>query len=1134
MILYSKFSNERKENLCIRTDIVEENKVRFVRKSPANEAAKAHIANIFKAQGLLKALYQKQGAAFLPNSGVMNGEAIDFAYLSGESLTKKLDSDLICQPEAAEERLDLYQKQLDELADCEFAETEAFREVFGEAPQWMTGLPASSVSNIDMIPDNILIGEDGSQSVIDYEWTFDFAVPLCFIRWRMLHYYIQADIKRQWLNDRKYMEKSGFTAAQIEDFLKMEACFQEYVSGNSTPLRTLYPQMAPQAVSIGEILEHERNRDTGFWNLKFDNGEGFREKTMQVFSYEDGVHGDRTIHIDRSVKAVRIELGTVPCVFKIEEISTSMGLIFADDVKSNGRVIAPNMILFSTHQPWIEIRGWKSGATWMKLAFERWRVDSDVMGTVLNSMLTADHKVARLEGERQRLEDLVAQRTDITGSFMKTKGLKSYRFLRRKSRKSDPYQLLYPELQNDINQTFLQVDRVIYKKDECFIEGWTADKDLYRNTVTVVDEVWNVIDAQIFRLKRGDVAGELSLNPELSYGFAIHLPYQNIPSDGKVFVRTENARGFLRSPLQLETDEKKRRIMIQEDVDTDYDSWFRWHKPDEAELARQRQDHFAQNIKFSIVIPLYKTPEHFLRELVDSVIAQTYANWELVLSDASGEPSVIEPLLCELEQKDSRIKIVRNHRQLFISDNTNEAIKAATGDFIAFCDHDDLLAPDALYENAKAIREKPDTEVLYSDEDKINDLHQYLEPHFKPDFNFDLLNSQNYICHFFVAKRNIIEKVGLLNGEFDGSQDHDFILRCTEATSHIVHIPKILYHWRLSEGSTAQNPFSKMYCYENGRRAVQAHWDRLQIPASVEREPNLGYYRTYYHWDEQPLVSIIIPNKDHYSDLKRCIDSIVRKNRYQNYEIIVVENNSTQDDIFAYYKSLQQEMPDRVRVVTYQGTFNYSAINNFGVSFAKGDYLLFLNNDTEMIQEDCLEELLYPCMREDVGAVGAKLYYGNDTVQHAGVIVGYGGVAGHRFLGYGKNEVGYMFRITVAQDLSAVTAAAMMVKRSVFSKIEGFYEGLAVAYNDVDLCMKIGDAGFRIIYNPHAELYHYESQSRGYEDTPEKMARLQKESDLFASRWPNILRDGDPNYNPNCSAFGVAYSLKKMSEYKND
>ncbi len=1134
MILYSKFSNERRDNLSIRTDIIEENGVRFVRKTAAAEAAKKHIRHLFEIQGRLSALYEKQKSLFVPNRGVMNGDAVDFEFLEDDSLSNRLDYFLLYQQEEAESELDRYQAQLDALSDTEFSMTEEFRSVFGEIPESFEGAPATSVSNIDMIPDNILIGADGRETVIDYEWTFDFPVPVRFIRWRMLNYYIASDVKRQWLNDRAYMAKSGFAADEIAVYQGMEARFQEYVSGNSTPLRTLYPQMAPEALSIGEILEHERNRTGGFWTLKFDNGDGFREKSMQVFHYSDDVHGDQTIALDRSVKAIRLELGGVPCALKIREISTSMGLIFAGDVKSNGRVLNDNIILFSTTQPWIEISGWKSGAEWMKIQFERWSLDSDVVGAVLSDMLIADKNLVRLQGERQRLEDLLTQRTDITSSFMKTKGLKSYRFLRRKVRKTDPYQLLYPELANDPGQTLIRVDQVVYRKDTCLIQGWTADRDLYRDRVDITDAAWNPIEAEIYRLKRHDVSDKLNLNPDLPYGFAIHLKYDQLPSDGKVFIRVTNARGFLRQEVQLISDPAQRMERIKADVDTDYDSWFRWHKPDEAELARQRQDHFEQNIKFSIVIPLYKTPEHFLRELVDSVIAQTYANWELVLSDASGEPSPIDPLLTELEGLDSRIKVVRNHRQLFISDNTNEAIKAATGDFIVFCDHDDLLAPDALYENAAAIRRQPDTEVLYSDEDKINDLHQYLEPHFKPDFNFDLLNSQNYICHLFVAKRSILDEVGLLNGEFDGSQDHDFILRCTEATDHIVHIPKILYHWRLSEGSTAQNPFSKMYCYENGRRAVQAHWDRLGIPAQVEREPNLGYYRTYYHWNEQPLVSIVIPNKDHSDDLKRCIDSIMEHSSYRNFEFVIIENNSTEQKTFDYYDELKGSLGDQVTVVTYEGGFNYSAINNFGVRAAKGEYLLFLNNDTAIINDDCIEELLYPCMRSDVGAVGAKLYYGNDTVQHAGVAVGFGGVAAHRFVGYGKHDVGYMFRITVAQDMSAVTAAAMMVKRTVFESVEGFYEGLAVAYNDIDLCLKIGRAGYRIIYNPHAELHHYESLSRGYEDTPEKMERLQKESDVFASRWPEILKNGDPTYSPNCSRINDIFSLKKMSEYENE
>ena len=409
------------------------------------------------------------------------------------------------------------------------------------------------------------------------------------------------------------------------------------------------------------------------------------------------------------------------------------------------------------------------------------------------------------------------------------------------------------------------------------------------------------------------------------------------------------------------------------------------------------------------------------------------------------------------------------------------------------------------------------------------DGHKFFQPHFKPDYNPDLLCTVNYICHLFVVDRKIIDKVGMLRSEFDGAQDYDFIFRCIEAVdpSEIYHIPKILYHWRCHEDSTAENPESKTYAFEAGKRAIEAHYERTGIHAEVYQGEFLGLYRTRFIRDHDPLISIVIPNKDHIEDLKRCMDSIDKKSTYQNYEYIIVENNSTDEKTFQYYKELEASNP-KAHVVYWDREFNYSAINNYGASFAKGEYLLLLNNDTEIINPDCLEELLGYCMRSDVGAVGARMYYEDDTIQHAGVVIGFGGIAGHCFVLQPRGTTGYCHRIICAQDYSAVTAACMMVKREAFDKVGGLTEELAVAFNDIDFCMKLRAAGYLIVYNPYAELYHYESKSRGLEDTPEKVARFNKEIQIFEKRWPDILRNGDPYYNPNLTLKSQDFSLRRI------
>ena len=557
-----------------------------------------------------------------------------------------------------------------------------------------------------------------------------------------------------------------------------------------------------------------------------------------------------------------------------------------------------------------------------------------------------------------------------------------------------------------------------------------------------------------------------------------------------------------------------------------YKAWMRSHMPTAKMLEEQRKQKFTYEPKISIVVPLYRTPEKYLNEMIASIKNQTYANWELCLSDGSGKDSTLTALLKRYEKEDSRIRVVYNDSQLQISENTNEALKIATGDYIAFGDHDDLLAPDAFFECVKVINQDSTIDMIYTDEDKITmDGKEHFQPHFKSDFNIDMLRSVNYICHLTVVKRELFEKVGFLNSEFNGAQDYDFVLRCVEQASNIKHIAKILYHWRAHMDSTAENPESKLYAFQAGARAIEAHYERCGIDAKVSQEELNGLYRSKYQIKEQPLVSIIIPNKDHIEDLDKCIRSIEEKSTYKNVEYIVIENNSEKKETFEYYDKIQVEFP-KVKVVFWEREFNYSAINNFGVTFAQGEYLLFLNNDTEIINVDCIEELLGYCMREDVGIVGAKLFYEDDTVQHAGVIIGMGGVAGHAFIGAGKSDPEYFGRALIAQDYSAVTAACLMTKRKIFDEVEGFEEKLAVAFNDVDFCLKVRAAGYLVVYNPYAQLHHYESKSRGLEDTEEKVRRFQGEIRTFQYRWADILNEGDPYYNINLTLDKSDFSLK--------
>lgn len=557
--------------------------------------------------------------------------------------------------------------------------------------------------------------------------------------------------------------------------------------------------------------------------------------------------------------------------------------------------------------------------------------------------------------------------------------------------------------------------------------------------------------------------------------------------------------------------------------DVDYEQWYENHKALPEELEKQKNEKWKRKPLISIVVPVYNTPQVFLRQMIESVQNQSYSEWELCIGNASPENKEMKKILEEYK-KDARIKEVEIPENKGISQNTNRAMEIASGEWIGLLDHDDLLAPNALYEIAKAVNEHPDAEVIYTDEDKVTtDLKEHFQPHLKPDFNLDLLRSNNYICHFFVASRDLIKRVGGFRPEFNGAQDYDLILRCTEQAKQIVHIPKILYHWRVHKASTADNPASKMYAFDAGKRAIEEHLVRCRTKGTVQHTKDLGFYRVKYEVCGEPLVSIIIPNKDQSEALKKCLDSIREKTSYRNYEIIIVENNSEEPETFAFYKKIAGE---KIKVVTWEGEFNYSAINNFGVRHARGDYLLLLNNDVEIINGDWLTEMLSHCQRKEVGIVGAKLYYPDNTIQHAGIIIGIGGVAGSVFVGLPRAFSGYLHKASIQLDLSAVTAACMLVKRSVFEQVGGLEEKLKVAFNDVDFCLRVREKGYLVVYDPYAELYHYESKTRGAEDTKEKIRRFQTEIEYMRSHWIGLLKKGDPYYNCNLSLTKWDYSLK--------
>lgn len=554
--------------------------------------------------------------------------------------------------------------------------------------------------------------------------------------------------------------------------------------------------------------------------------------------------------------------------------------------------------------------------------------------------------------------------------------------------------------------------------------------------------------------------------------------------------------------------------------------------PSVEEAKRQKETRFPWMVKISILVPLYNTPEEFLREMIESVTNQTYENWELCLADGSDqEHGKVAQIVKEYQEKDGKGRIV--YRKLLknegIAGNTNHCLALATGEYIGLFDHDDVLHPGVLYEYVKVINEKQ-ADYIYCDETtfKSGDINKMLTMHFKPDFAIDNLRANNYICHFSVFARELLDGTELFRSRFDGSQDHDMILRLTDRAKCVVHVPKLMYYWRSHPGSTAAGIGAKPYAVASAKGAVADHlkrhgFDHFQISSTRAFDT---IFKIRYQIIGNPLISIVIANKDHAGDLRRCLDSVFEKSTYDNFEVIIVENGSTEKSILDYYEELKEN--ERVKIVTFEGHFNYSAVNNLGVSKAKGEYVLLLNNDTQVITVNWMEELLMYAQRPDVGAVGAKLYYGDKTIQHAGVVLGLGAhrTAGHSHYGQHRDNLGYMGRLCYAQNVSAVTGACLMVKKALFLQAGGLSEEFAVSLNDVDFCLKLREMGLLNVFTPFAELYHFESLSRGLDDAGQKAERYNKESERFREKWKEALSAGDPYYNPNFSLDRSDFALK--------
>lgn len=558
-----------------------------------------------------------------------------------------------------------------------------------------------------------------------------------------------------------------------------------------------------------------------------------------------------------------------------------------------------------------------------------------------------------------------------------------------------------------------------------------------------------------------------------------------------------------------------------------YPNWLARNEVLDIEAMTQEIATFHYQPKISIAMPVYNVEEKWLRLCIDSILNQVYTNWELCMADdASTDPNV-KKILTEYQQLDERIRVVFREQNGHISEATNSALAIATGEFVALLDNDDELAINAFYEVVKVLNENPELDLIYSDEDKIDMDGNRSDPAFKPDWSPDLLLGTNYISHLGVYRRSILEEIGGFRKGYEGSQDYDLVLRFTEKTTkeRIKHIPKVLYYWRMLPTSTAVDQGSKGYAFEAGLRAVQDALVRREINGHATHGAANGLYDVYYDIESEKLVSIIIPTKNGYKDVQRCVSSIIEKTTYQNYEIIMADNGSTDPKMHELYVEFEKQLPGRFFVESIDIPFNFSTINNRAAKKAHGEYLLFLNNDTEVITENWLTLMVSFAQQERIGCVGAKLLYPNNTVQHAGVILGLGGVAGHGHYGYPHGDLGYFGRLAINVNYSAVTAACLLMKKADFDAVGGFEEAFTVAFNDVDLCLKVQALGRDNVWLHEAELYHFESQTRGYDDKGKKKKRFEQEKVMMEEKWGPLI-ENDPFYNPNLTRDIPNFSLR--------
>lgn len=1061
-IIYTKFSNDRRAEYAIRTNILlsEEGK-KYIEKLPMTETGRTHTENLYKWEAALREKYE--GTPFVPNAFVTQQGKSYLEFVEGDSLEGMMDA-LLSEGKTQEliEKLMEFAEIVRRVNDAQdFVITPEFTEVFENAGRIALpeGLRCGRITNIDMIPANIFM-QDEKGTIIDYEWTFDFPIPVNFVLYRIVHYYVESARDHYVLRDYDLFSRIGLSKEELSAYEKMEVSFQQHILGNMVPLWQMHEELVRPAFPINSLLSKGGTKFMG--EVFYDFGQGIVPESC--FAIEKAVEESGFVTLKLPVAdaatGVRLDPGDNPCVVILKD---ARGVIAAEGGKiqktyplklhTNAALGGNDAFLFGAADPQIYFDEIREQTAFLLVTLS---VLEDDKGSRLPAFYAKACLALRMERNYDELERHYLTAMDLKADL---------------------------ELQvEDLNHRAMEAEWKLH----C----------IYKSIPYKLSKPYRMLKAGAKELLAGTPRKQLKWDT-----FKLYLKGKG-----------GQAQAFYKKELTA-----RKTAHIQGWID-------RLVTPQT--LAWQAQEMKESDICFSILVPVYNTPEKYLTEMIESVLAQSYPKYQLCIADGSDNEHKYVKKICKgYADFDSRISYRRLKNNEGIAANTNEALSMASGNYIVLFDHDDLLHPEALYHVAKAIKETG-AEYVYTDEAVFyNESMSRITYHLKPDFSPDFLRGINYICHLSAFSKKLMDKVGSFRRECDGSQDFDMTLRLTEKANYVCHVPKVLYFWRSHPGSVASSIEAKTYCLDSAKRALADHLDRIGLAGSVEDASFASAYHIKYDIKGNPAVSILIPNKDHVGELETCISSIFDKSAYQNFEIVIIENGSEEAQTFSYYEHLKESYGEKVRIVTWNYGFNYAAINNFGAKNAAGDYLLLLNNDTEVISSDWLEEMLMYAQREDVGAVGPMLYFGDDTIQHAGIIMGIGGTAGHSHKGMKRGGAGYLCKLSVAQDVSGVTGACMMISKEKYEKMNGLDEKFAVAFNDVDFCCRLLDAGYHNVFTPFAELYHYESKSRGYEDTPEKLARFEREKALLLKRHGERIEKGDPYYNPFLNLSREDYSL---------